>query len=50
MPPGRFLTSVRIEAAKLLLAEREYSLEMIAGCAVFPVPTTCAACLSGKRV
>ena len=31
MPPGRFLTSVRIEAAKLLLAEREYSLEMIAG-------------------
>ena len=31
MPPGRFLTNVRIEAAKLLLAEREYSLEMIAG-------------------
>ncbi len=30
MPPGRFLTSVRIEAAKLLLAEREYSLEIVA--------------------
>ena len=31
MPPGKYLTSVRIEAAKLLLAEREYNLEMIAG-------------------
>lgn len=31
MPPGKYLTSVRIEAAKLLLTEREYNLEMIAG-------------------
>lgn len=29
--PGRFLTKTRIEAAKLLLMEREYSLDMIAG-------------------
>lgn len=28
--PGRFLTATRIEAAKLLLLEREYSLDMIA--------------------
>lgn len=29
--PGKYLTGVRIEAAKLLLQEREYSLDMIAG-------------------
>lgn len=31
VPPGKYLTGVRIEAAKLLLLEREYSLETIAG-------------------
>ena len=30
VPPGRYLTQTRIEAAKLLLAEREYNLELIA--------------------
>lgn len=30
MPPGKYLTSVRIDAAKALLARGEYSLEIIA--------------------
>ena len=30
MPPGQYLTAVRIEAAKQLLAHREYPLEVVA--------------------
>ena len=30
IPPGQYLTEVRIEAAKQLLCHREYSLEVIA--------------------
>ena len=30
MPPGRYLTQVRVEAAKHLLAHREYPLEVVA--------------------
>ena len=37
--PGKYLTGVRIEAAKLLLLEREYSLELIAGLCGFSSAT-----------
>ena len=37
--PGKYLTGVRIEAAKLLLLEQEYSLEMIAGLCGFSSAT-----------
>lgn len=37
--PGRYLTHTRIEAAKLLLTEREYSLEVIAGLCGFSSAT-----------
>lgn len=37
--PGKYLTRTRIEAAKLLLLEREYSLEMIAGLCGFSSAT-----------
>lgn len=31
MPPGKYLTGVRLEAAKAMLLHREYSLDVIAG-------------------
>jgi AraC-like DNA-binding protein len=31
IPPGRYLSLVRVEAAKMLLAHREYTLDAVAG-------------------
>ena len=52
MPPGRYLSAVRLDAAKRLLLHREYSLEVVAGmcgfscanylCKVFKKETGCS--------
>lgn len=42
VPPGQYLTGVRIEAAKQLLCHREYPLEVVASLCGFPGPTICA--------
>ena len=42
VPPGKYLTTVRIEAAQRLLLHREYTLDVVASLCGFPGPTTCA--------
>ena len=48
VPPGKYMTNVRIEAVKTLLLTDEYNLDMIAGLTGFPGPIICAASLSGR--
>ena len=49
MPPGKYMTNVRIEAVKTLLLTDEYNLDMIAGLTGFSGANyLCAACSSGR--
>ena len=48
VPPGKYMTNVRIEAVKTLLLTDEYNLDMIAGLTGFSGPIICAASLSGR--